>query len=146
MRLNLNGLAALAGLGLASLIAVGGGYAALRGTASDLVVVTTSGDAQRIVHDGVAVELTIQRPDGPGPVVEEGDAELTLSITDAKSGEAIPGLTLAAWVDREKRVGDDEILACRQRIESYLQADLKTRPVLDLNSYVVLALNEGPSI
>ena len=146
MRLNLNGLTALAGLGLASLVALGGGYVALRGTAAGGPVVTTSGDAQRIEQNGVAVELSIQRLDGPGPVIEESDAELTLSITDAKSGEAIPGLTLAAWVDRDKRVGDDEILACRQRIESYLQADLKTRPVLDLNSYVVLALNEGPSI
>jgi YVTN family beta-propeller protein len=146
MRLNLNGLTALAGLGLASLVALGGGYVALRGTAADGPVVTTSGDAQRIEQNGVAVELSIQRLDGPGPVIEESDAELTLSITDAKSGEPIQGLTLAAWVDRDKRVGDDEILACRQRIESYLQADLKTRPVLDLNSYVVLALNEGPSI
>jgi len=53
---------------------------------------------------------------------------------------------LAAWVDRANQAGVDELLACRERIESYLQADLKTRPVLDLNSYVVLALNDGPTI
>jgi len=145
MKLKASGLGSLGSLGLASLVVLGAGYAALTGSDSGMDLASSSG-SQRIVRDGVSIELTIGGSGAEGSAVEGSDTDLTLSLTDANTGEPIPGLTIAAWVDRDTRAGETEIVECRARIESYLQADLKTRPVLDLNSYVVLTLNEGPTI
>jgi YVTN family beta-propeller protein len=143
MKLNLSAISAVVGLGLATLLVAGGGLAVFQDVGA---AGPSSEDPWRIVQDGVAVELSVAGPSGGDALVEGQDAEFTLALTDAKTGEPIPGLTLAAWVDRETSLEGDAPLVCRERISSYIQADLKTRPVLDLNSYVVLALNEGPTI
>jgi len=146
MKLNTNILAAFAGFGLAAVALATDGTVALEPASIQSMRTDGTVQTQRIVQDGIAVELMVVAANGGGAVMEGQDATLTVSLTDEKTGEALPGLTLAAWVDRPSDAVAQEPAMCHQRIESYMQADLKTRPVLDLNSYVVLALNANNSI
>ena len=69
---------------------------------------------KRIVQDGIAVELTVAATNGGGAAMEGQDATLTVSLTDEQTGEALPGLTLAAWVDRPSDAVAQEPAMCHQ--------------------------------
>jgi YVTN family beta-propeller protein len=125
-------------------------------TASDRsgpVTLTDSG-AQRIVHNGVAVDFSILPVGGSkgAPVLELQDAIVRLKLTDAKSGQPMSGLEPAAWIDRRANDQPSGADACKQKLDGYIQADmymegsLKRRANVDLNSYFVLSLNRSPDI
>ena len=116
--------------------------------------------AQRVIQNGVAVEFTVARvarsdtgAAGRATTVREQDEALVrLSLTDATTGQALPGLAPAAWIDRRGSATRTDSAACRLKVDRYVQAStnmeqaLKARAVVDLNSYFVLALNRGPNI
>jgi YVTN family beta-propeller protein len=126
------------------------------GTASDRstpVIMADSG-TQRIVHNGVAVELSMVPVGGVKgeSVLELQDAVLRLKLTDEKTGLPVSGLEPAAWIDRRANDQPSSADACKQKIDGYVQADmymegsLKRRANVDLTSYFVLSLNRSPDI
>jgi len=105
---------------------------------------------QKVVQDGIAVEVSVQPVDGtPGPVREGQDARVTLKITDKLTGNPLTGLYPGGWMDRagarkgfEKEVPAD----CQKKVESFIGGSMLSRPELDLNTYYVLALNQDATI
>lgn len=105
---------------------------------------------QRYTHEGVTVEFSVEpltRKDaGDARLLEGTDATVRLKITDAAQGKALTNLRPAAWIAlRGKPEAQDE-KACREKVQSFLQASFADRPDVDLNSYFILALNEEPNI
>ncbi len=129
-------------LSLATLLAAGGAGAAP--STSD------PGDAGRVVRDGVVVDFSIGPPGAaPGaPLVEGEYADVRFRMTDAASGRAVPGLRPAAWMDMSGVVGGKggEQRACKDKVALYLQGSVGIRPMVDLNSYYLLVLNQDASV
>jgi YVTN family beta-propeller protein len=102
---------------------------------------------ERIVKEGIAVELAVTRSDGR-PVTEplQGeDVVVSLKITDSRTGAPLSGLRPAAWIDplgKEPATEGD----CRQKVQAFLQGSLSARPEVDLNTYFILTLNKESSI
>lgn len=108
------------------------------------------GFKQRIVREGIhiAVEIEPVDPKLARPLQEGDPVHVRFSIADS-SGEPIPKLYPAAWMDRLPISGSPiEGLPkdCQQKVEAYVGGSLLSQPELDLNVYYVLALNEDPSI
>lgn len=113
-------------------------------------------ESRKIVREGIAVEFTIERradaadkagaADKSDALKSEEDAIVRFKVSDKETGTAITGLRPASWIDLQAdgKASDDK--ACKQKIQSFLQGSLKTRPDLDLNSYYILALNRDPTV
>lgn len=112
----------------------------------------------RAVEQGIAVELAItplaSSPIGGSPigvggtpvagVREEQDVAVRFRVSDA-SGQALAGLSPAAWLDRlpAAEVAPPE---CAARVKELAGGSLFNQAELDLNSYYVLALDEDAGI
>ena len=103
--------------------------------------------SHRLVKDGVVVEYAFRTPEGAAP--QEGDqAELRFTITDAASGEPVRNLSPAVWMDVSGSLsgGAGGLVECKEKVALYLKGLVGIRPVIDLNSYFLLVLNQDPSI
>lgn len=58
------------------------------------------------------------------------------------------GLYPAAWIDLSKTWKGHQLkdLTCKDRVEIYLKGIVGMRPMIDLNSYFILVLNQDPTI
>ena len=137
-------LTVLAGVGL---------YLKSRGVPQDAIVrpiaeTAASVDRQRLVRDGVVVEFEALPVSGDGRLVEGNLADVRFHIRDAASGQPISGAVPGAWLDPAQVAvdGDYRQLGCKARIGVYLKGVMGARPLLDLNSYYLLLLNQDPSI
>lgn len=102
----------------------------------------------RLVREGLTVEFSA-RPAGSAGELREGDyADITFGITDTSTGKPIRSLALGAWMDIGQPLAarDKSPLDCRQKMSLYLSGRVGIRPMIDLNSYYVLALNQDSSI
>ncbi|WP_053388380.1 cytochrome D1 [Pseudomonas sp. 10-1B] len=137
-------LAVLVGAGL---------YFETRGSQQDAMVppvaeTVASSERQRVVRDGVVIEFEALPVSGDGPLVEGSLADVRFHIRDAASGQPLSGAAPGAWLDPAQAAvgGDDRQLGCKARIGVYLKGVMGARPLLDLNSYYLLLLNQDPSI
>lgn len=102
----------------------------------------------RLVREGLTVEFSA-RPAGRGGELREGDyADITFGITDTSTGNPVRSLAPGAWMDigQSMAARDNAPLDCRQKMSLYLSGRVGIRPMIDLNSYYVLALNQDSSI
>lgn len=102
----------------------------------------------RLVREGLSVEFSV-RPAGRAGELREGDyADIAFGITDASTGRPVRSLAPGAWMDIGQPIGarDKAPLDCRQKMSLYLAGRVGIRPMIDLNSYYVLALNQDSSI
>ena len=86
---------------------------------------------------------------GPADVFEGDDAELSFRITDASTGAPVPSLYPAAWLDlrqEEDGAATAGSLGCREKIRMYTRGIVGFRPMIDLTSYYILALNKDATI
>jgi YVTN family beta-propeller protein len=110
----------------------------------------TGATKQRVVREGVAVEISIAGASSekgkPAELMEGEDALVRFKITDAATGAALTGLRPAAWMNG--RTGDQpaENNACKDLVQSFMQGSLRNRPDVDLNAFYILALNKEPNI
>jgi YVTN family beta-propeller protein len=114
---------------------------------------------QRIVREGVAIELNVEpaatatpastSSTSAGAIKEGGEAIVSFRVTDAATGQPLSSLRPAAWIDSRdaaSATADAAAAACRGKIQSFLQSSLSARPDVDLNTYYILALNQEPNI
>jgi YVTN family beta-propeller protein len=105
---------------------------------------------QKQVSEGIAVEFTVTplKPDkGAAAVLAEGmEASVSFKITDSHTGRPVTNLRPAAWIDLRNEASPPDARQCRERIQSFLQASLTERPDIDLNAYLILAMNQEPNI
>ena len=105
--------------------------AAVLATAAPAALAETPADAdRRVVRDGVAIDFSLQRAAGPGPVREGEIAEVRFRMTDASTGRPVPGLKPAAWMDMAGVVGGKpgQDRACKDKVALYLQGSVGIRP------------------
>lgn len=104
---------------------------------------------QKMVRDGVAVEFEII-PDKSIGVVKEGHyADVEFRISDAQTGIPVKGIYPAVWLDIAKpwdKPGYESSVSCKDRVQLYMQGIVGMRPLVDLNSYFVLAMNNDSTI
>lgn len=104
-----------------------------------------------IVREGIAIDVEMEPVDATAadrPFQEGDPVHVRFRIRDT-SGEPIPSLYPAAWMDRLPVEGDptaESPKSCQQKVENYVGGSLLSQPELDLNVYYVLALNEDATI
>jgi YVTN family beta-propeller protein len=103
---------------------------------------------QKIEREGVEVEFTIEPIKEPGKtseLMEAKEALVRFKIHDKASKTPLAGVKPAVWLtQREEGIADAK--QCREKIQSFLQGNLRSRPDVDLNTYYVLALNDEANI
>jgi YVTN family beta-propeller protein len=104
--------------------------------------------ATRLVREGVSVEFSARPAGGKGDLREGDYAEVTFRISDASTGNPVRSLTPGAWMDIGQPISarDTAPIDCRQKMSLYLSGRVGIRPMIDLNSYYILALNRDSSI
>lgn len=98
---------------------------------------------QKTVREGLAVEVSVTAATGALRAAE--DATVTVTITDANTNTPLTGTKPAVWIDRQG-MSPTEAKSCAQKVQSFLQGSLSTRPEIDLNAYYLLTLNNEPNI
>lgn len=102
-----------------------------------------SGHLQR---DGVNIDFAARPADG-GELMEDTLVDVSFRISDASSGAPISGLTPGVWLDLAQVIaGRDGQKECKDKIGLYLKGMVGIRPMLDLNGYYLLLLNQDASI
>jgi YVTN family beta-propeller protein len=77
--------------------------------------------------------------------MEAKEALVRFKIHDKASKTPISGVKPAVWLSQRVE-GETDATQCREKIQSFLQGSLRSRPDVDLNTYYVLALNDEANI
>ncbi|HSE17206.1 MAG TPA: cytochrome D1 domain-containing protein [Pyrinomonadaceae bacterium] len=103
---------------------------------------------QKIEREGVEVEFTIEPIKEPGKtseLMEAKEAVVRFKINDKASKTPLSGVKPAVWLT-QRDASDTDQKQCREKIQSFLQGSLRSRPDVDLNAYFLLALNDEANI
>jgi len=107
-------------------------------------------EAQKLVRDGVVVEFKVIPDKTLGKIQEGRFADVEFRISDAETGNPIKGIYPAVWLDIakswEQRADTGGENSCRERVQLYMQGLVGARPLVDLNSYFVMVMNQGASV
>lgn len=111
---------------------------------------TAGREPQRLVHEGIAIDFSIEplsaRAAKATDLMEGDDVTVRFKITDSRTGTPLTNLHPSAWMDRRGAGKITEGKDCRQKIQSFLQSSLSSRPDIDLNTYYILTLNQEANI
>ncbi|HEX7332100.1 MAG TPA: cytochrome D1 domain-containing protein [Pyrinomonadaceae bacterium] len=103
---------------------------------------------QKIEREGVEVEFTIEPVKEPGKtseLMEAKEAVVRFKIQDKATKTPLSGVKPAVWLtQRGENITDEK--QCREKVQSFLQGSLRSRPDVDLNAYYLLALNTEANI
>jgi DNA-binding beta-propeller fold protein YncE len=102
---------------------------------------------QKIEHEGVEVEFTIEpikETGAPSELMEAKEAVVRFKINDKASKTPLSGVKPSVWLSQRDGLPDEQ--QCREKIQSFLQGSLRSRPDVDLNIYYLLTLNEEANI
>ena len=110
-------------------------------------VVAQQKTPQKIERDGVEIEFTIEpieEPGKPSEVMEAKEATVRFKIHDKATKTPLSGVKPSVWLTQ--RDGEADPKVCREKVQSFLQGSLRSRPDVDLNTYYLLALNDESNI
>ncbi|HEX8130501.1 MAG TPA: cytochrome D1 domain-containing protein [Pyrinomonadaceae bacterium] len=115
--------------------------------AAAAAVPPASNAPQKITREGINVEFKVEPAIKTEGLLEGKEALVSFSVKDVATGQPVTNLRPAAWIDERARgTTSTDAKACREKVQSFLTAQLSQRPDIDLNSYYVLALNEEANI
>jgi YVTN family beta-propeller protein len=103
---------------------------------------------QKFEREGVEVEFTIEPVEESGKsseLMEAKEAVVRFKIHDKASKTPLSGVKPAVWLSQREQ-GEADEKACRDKVQSFLQGSLRSRPDVDLNTYYLLALNDESNI
>lgn len=103
---------------------------------------------QKFERGGVEVEFTIEpieEAGKPAELMEAKEAVVRFKIHDTATKTPLSGVKPAVWLTQRGDADADD-KHCREKVQSFLQGNLRSRPDVDLNAYYVLALNEEANI
>src|ERR1051325_2593406 len=81
----------------------------------------------------------------PSEVMEAKEATVRFTIKDKATKTPLSGVKPSVWLT-QRDANEADPKECREKIQSFLQGSLRSRPDVDLNTYYVLALNEEANI
>ena len=118
--------------------------------AAPWLAAASDASATRVVKNGLVVEFSAApvTPQAAG-LVEDELAELRFRITEEASGRPVRGLAPGAWLDIGEIIQGkpgSEQKSCKDKIALYLKGVVGMRPMVDMNSYHVVALNRDASL
>ena len=103
---------------------------------------------QKIEREGVEIEFAIEPIKEAGKtseLMEAKEATVRFTIKDKATKTPLSGVKPSVWLtQRGESITDME--QCREKVQSFLQGSLRSRPDVDLNAYYVLALNQEANI
>ena len=105
---------------------------------------------RRLARNGVVVQFSAQPVEKAAKELMEGDmADVRFRISDEASGQPVRGVVPGAWMDMahviQGQTGSDQ-KSCKDKVALYLKGVVGMRPMLDLNSYFVVLMNNDASI
>jgi YVTN family beta-propeller protein len=112
----------------------------------------------RISREGLTIEFLAApagaRGSGVNEVMEGETAEIAFRVTDTETDEPVRGLYPVAYMDLAAGETADQTPSqgllkpgtCKDRVGLYLQGLVGIRPLIDLNSYFVLVMNQDTTI
>ena len=115
----------------------------------------TNSSAQYFEQQGIALEFYLKPPvdkvGAPGnPVaaipVAGSSAIVTFRARDARTGQPLAGMRPKAWFSARLSEQVASETECKDKIRSLLAGQISTRADIDLNSYLLLALNHDKTI
>lgn len=104
--------------------------------------------SDRLVRNGVAIDFSIS-PAGRIKALTEGEfADVRFRITDETSGQPVRVGTPGAWMDMSQLIQGRgaEQKSCKDKISLYLKGVVGIRPMVDLNSYFVVLMNNDATL
>ena len=111
-------------------------------------IAASSTGPQKYSQEGISLEFSLTPLSGgaTNEFLEGTEATVHFKILDANAGKALSNLRPTAWIDRSDPGKLTDARACREKVQSFLQAGFDRRPTMDLNTYFILALNHEPNI
>lgn len=107
------------------------------------------GEHQRLVRAGVAIDFSLVPAQGGRSLMEGEFADVRFRLSDESNGQPIRGTVPGAWMDMSQvihaREGAEQ-RSCKDKISLYLKGAIGIRPMVDLNSYYVVLLNNDASV
>ena len=106
-------------------------------------IAASSTGPQKYSQEGISLEFSLTPLSGgaTNEFLEGTEATVHFKILDANAGKALSNLRPTAWIDRRDPGKLTDARACREKVQSFLQAGFDRRPTMDLNTYFILALN-----
>jgi YVTN family beta-propeller protein len=74
------------------------------------------------------------------------EAVVRFKIIDTKTGKPLSNLRPSTWLDLRDTPELLTATECRNKVSGFLAGSFSKRPTVDLNSYLILALNKEPNI
>ncbi|HZI59292.1 MAG TPA: YncE family protein [Pyrinomonadaceae bacterium] len=103
---------------------------------------------QKIEREGVEIEFTIEpleEAGKPSELMEAKEATVRFKINDKATKTPLSGVKPSVWLT-QRGAGETDQKECREKVQSFLQGSLRSRPDVDLNAYYLLALNDEANI
>ena len=104
--------------------------------------------SERLVRNGAVVDFSVT-PAGRIKTLTEGEfADVRFRLTDEASGQALRTGTPGAWMDMAQLIQGQgaEQKSCKDKVSLYLKGVVGIRPMIDLNSYFVVLMNNDSTI
>jgi len=102
------------------------------------------------VRHGVVVDFEARPVTGNEDELVAGElAEIRIRLSEEATGAPLSGVTPGVWLDMGQVLqGQDgaEQKSCKEKIALYLKGVVGIRPMLDLNSYYIVVMNQEPSL
>ena len=102
---------------------------------------------QTYTAEGISIEFSVQpvRPSSVQPIAGD-ETTVRFKISGNNGSVPLTNLRPVAWIDQRATQQISSARECREKVQSFLQSSFTKRPVLDLNAYYILALNNEPNI
>ena len=96
---------------------------------------------------GVSIQFNVSPLRGRAPGIKAGEeGTLTFKISDTNGRVPLSNLRPVAWIDQRPGKHLSDAKECREKVQAFLQTSFSKRPILDLNAYFILTLNQEPNI
>lgn len=105
---------------------------------------------QALNEQGLSVEFRVtpigRKVKNDSGLMAGEEATASFKIMGTNGSVPLSNLRPAVWIDQRPGKDASDLIQCRDKIQAFLQSSFSKRPVLDLNSYFVLALNQESNI
>ncbi len=102
--------------------------------------------AGRVEKEGVRIDFSAKPREAGKGLADGTEAVVTLSVTDARTGQPLAGVRPSAWISSRRGEEPPNDQQCKDKIRTFMGGLLSARPDIDLNSYLLLTLNHDATI